>query len=402
MKNEATNKLKNTKCDLCLVVGEIEGIISDDKWIFECGACQKRCTPFKKQIIYLDQNFLSSASSNNPRAKEFILRSERLQDLIHKQLIVCPFSELHIIESSIAGKRKQNLLDFIKKISMGFHFNFNSKIITSQLYCAYNNYNENKQKYSLSPLTAIDSHIHSWIIQQSRPQASNFSALVDNFTNQDNIRKAKEFFCSFISNNISNWHNSKLSLEEHVNDEIKSKINGYINAIRKAMHSTIEEQMNCVELSEIMAIFDVLSSNPMNELDKLLSFLASEYFKKIPYIHIRSGLAALIIQGFKQGTPPGEKAIKELQGLEFDIQHSAIYTPYCDAIFTDRKMASYLRQLKQHGMMNYPCEIFSADNWDEFDFYLDKIESAMTQDMKDELDSFYMWFPPKYGKGANM
>ena len=147
-----------------------------------------------------------------------------------------------------------------------------------------------------------------------------------------------------------------------------------------------------------MSIFDVLNPDSMDELTKLLSFLKSDYFRKIPYFNIRAGLAALIIQEFKQGKLPEkkEKIEKKYRGLEFDIQHCALYAPYCDAIFTDKKMAKHLRQLKENDLVNYSCEIFSADNWNEFDVYLNKIESAMTQDMKHELDDFYTWFPPQH------
>ena len=234
--------LKNTSCNLCSAAGQIKSIISisDDQWFFECDACKKRCTPFKKKIIYLDQNFLSSASNHHTRAEKFILLSNRLQDLIHKQLIVCPFSELHIIENSLAGEKEPGVLDYIKKISRNFHFDFSSTIIQNQLHCAYKNYSENKQKCTLSPLLVIDPYLHSWM-KPSCIKTSSFSTIVMNFTNPDNVRKAKEFFCSFISNNMTNWHNSKLPLKERVDLEIKSRINGYINAISKAMNSSMEE-----------------------------------------------------------------------------------------------------------------------------------------------------------------
>lgn len=403
MKNGTKNKLRNTACNLCLAMGEIEGIISSDEWVFNCNACKKQCMPFKKKIIYLDQNFLSSASSNHLKSEKFILLGERLQNLIHKQLIICPFSELHIIESSLAGKRELRILDYIKKISCGFHFDFSQTIIQDQLYCAYKNYSENKKKYTLSPLLVIDPYIHSWV-KLSNTKGKNFATMVMNFTNPENMRKAKNFFCTFMSSNLSNWHNSTFSSKEHVDFEINSKISGYINAIQKAMNSNIEEQINCVELKEIMSIFDVLNPNTMDELKKLLSFLMSDYFRKIPYINIRAGLAALVIQELKQGKLPEKKENieKKYRGLEFDIQHCALYAPYCDAIFTDNKMARYLRQLEEYDILHYPCEVFSTEDWEGFAGYLDKIERAMTQDMENELNYFYTWFPSKYGKGANM
>jgi len=59
-------------------------------------------------------------------------------------------------------------------------------------------------------------------------------------------------------------------------------------------------------------------------------------------------------------------------------------------------MARYLKTWKEHQLGEYPCKIFSADNWDEFDNYLDSMESEMPSDMQDELEWFIKWRESQY------
>lgn len=78
-----------------------------------------------------------------------------------------------------------------------------------------------------------------------------------------------------------------------------------------------------------------------------------------------------------------------MSGIPADIEHLSVFAPYCDAVFTEKTMARYLAEWAQHSLGGYTFKVFSANNWADFDAYLDEIEHAVSAEMKEELEIVY-------------
>lgn len=126
---------------------------------------------------------------------------------------------------------------------------------------------------------------------------------------------------------------------------------------------------------------------------KTRSFLISEHFEKIPHVNISAGLWAIIKREIKEkrflASSNQTKQQEQVRGILNDIEHLSIFAPYCDAVFTEKTMARWLEEWKNHPLGEYKFKIFSSKNWSDFDAYLDKIENSITPSFHDQLKIVY-------------
>ncbi len=78
----------------------------------------------RKQIVYLDQFFFSSAF--RARESRFVEAARQIRHVSDLQLLVAPFSSVHEEEThqwrGYGGKNKEDLMEFIKATSRGHEF----------------------------------------------------------------------------------------------------------------------------------------------------------------------------------------------------------------------------------------------------------------------------------------
>src|ERR1700728_4929476 len=70
----------------------------------------------RKSVLYLDQNFLSAVQRGERWADEPITKITELMDL---QLLAIPYSSTHIGEADLNGEYRDELVQFIQRISRG-------------------------------------------------------------------------------------------------------------------------------------------------------------------------------------------------------------------------------------------------------------------------------------------
>ncbi len=386
-----------TNCIYCARTNTVEKSISNNLLKCVCRACRKRydlpLIKQKKKIIYLDQNFFSH--TYNGTDLPFLKRAKRLATLAQKQLLICPYSDIHDEETHSSSnpdyqKRQDELWQFIKKISRGKHFYLGTKIEEQQLINAFLSFiNKGSEKGEIILSDAITPSIHDW--DESLRVELTWSKA--DFIEPTTWEQHKKNFVDSITKELPRWRNSTFSLEENYNHEIQSYAQILLSNFIKVINS--EDILQKVENRAYAAIYTLLDLNTRKEsaqesLANVLAFLQSKHFSNIPYINISAGLWAIIRQEIKKNRyldTPVEKNIKlRTQGIPADIKHLSIFVPYCDAVFTEKKMASFLQQWNQHPLGNYNFKVFSVDNWNDFDTYLDEIENNITPEMKDELE----------------
>ncbi len=380
-------------CGVCKIPNGVQKTITNNVLRCSCTICGESYSlsllEIKKKIIYLDQNFFSSLIKDGD--KSFIsLIVQKLQDLSSKQLIICPYSDLHDFESHLIPNGSE-LFKAIKLMSRGKRFYLSSQIKERQILNAYISFlNKSSNIYNLQLYEAIEPGVHdwtpSWLID------TNFT--LTNFKSPSIIREEKNLFATNFIEALPKFHETRISLIELFNKEVKAHAKYLIqNYLRVKNSVDIDEILSSEELKIISAMMhlDDEHQDDASKIQQILVFLTSSYFKNIPYIHIASGLWAAKIKEVSDGPLPSnfEKQKKLMRGFSNDIEHMSVFAPYCDAMLTETTLRKYLNRWHSEPSSLYKFKAYSVDNKDHLINYLDSIENDITQEMKEELEIAY-------------
>lgn len=137
-----------------------------------------------------------------------------------------------------------------------------------------------------------------------------------------------------------------------------------------------------------------------NELDlrhrTIIHFINSLFFENIPFVNISAGLFACLFnevrlnQYLVDGTIK-EKILKELRGTVYDIEHLSIYAPYCDVIWTEKRMGKHLNHWVNHPLGTHMGRIYSSNNLEELNIYLEELEGHVSAEHLDYLKFAYSY-----------
>jgi len=397
--DETISSFGSVNCDNCLGVKTRSKFISNNCVKITCKSCRESfefpLIELKKKIIYLDQNLFSTGFKNNkkPNTEKLLKIFEKLRGLTNKQLIVCPYSEAHDRESHLYEQSDQ-LWKFIRRESHYHNFYFASQIKERQLTNAYNAFLNDKQpiKSELYLYNALPESVHNW--DDSHPVDIDFS--ITNLINKNTIGQEKQNFTSRVNEILPEWQKSSSSLEKDYQLEIKAHTDKFLKKFKLICESEPHDILELQENEDFRILFTLLELPEVIKTKNngnILGFLKSRYFENVPYINISAGLWAIIKRKIKQKQilrDVGESKIKkEIQGLMSDFEHLSVFAPYCDAVFTEKRMGGYLKEWFAHRLGNYACKVFSAANLEEFNSYLDEIENNISPQMSEDLELAY-------------
>lgn len=286
----------------------------------------------------------------------------------------------------------EKLWKFIRKTSRGKRFNCQTKIEEQQLVNAYSSFlqRSNSDKYIIDLAEAISSDVHDWddTIRVEVPWT------VTSFTKPEFLIKSKKKLADSVIQVVPLWRDSSSSLEEDYNFEIRSQAQAlFDNFLKLACYGNIEQQLSSQNFVQVSTLFHIVDRTEewSEKINNIKNFLNSNYFSNIPHINISTGLWTMLKQEIKKKQfPQNEEKIKEqVKGIQFDIEHLSVFAPYCDAVFTEKRMARWLREWGQHSLGGYEFKVFSLDNINEFEFYLEEMERNITAEMQEELAMVY-------------
>jgi hypothetical protein len=177
----------------------------------------------KKGIIYLDQLFLSHAFRAN--LPKFVECAKLIDELSHEQLIICPWSYTHEIETyQWQNPQKDKLFEFIKRTSRGHHYKRSETIIINQICKSFDQFvKKGEVNYNVQIADALQSNIHSW----------NDYIWIDVKLLPDDPQKvaqAKRDVAKFMIQRFDDWRHSDMSFDEHWKCENKQIADNYFNA----------------------------------------------------------------------------------------------------------------------------------------------------------------------------
>lgn len=357
-----------TQCTSCYS-NAISRIVSENHLHYWCHDCKQKLpwplVKVQKTIIYLDQNFYSH--SFRKKKAEFSNLYSRLEELAKKQLIVCPYSETHVKETlSLPESERENFWLHVMRISCNKKFEFFDSIKEQQIIHAYIEFMVGTPS-TVNLRDATKDNFHDWCFPlPSRNIRDSFKSIVEYYNSNHSINTEKDSFLQIFYQALTIWGPGK-----NFNDDFNLEIEDHIRYL----------------LSNdgfVRFLIDLMRNYfPAKAEEDIIAFFKPHIFSKIPHVNIAAHLWALIKQDIR-ANPPKVRIIEKYRGISFDIDFLSTLFPYCDAIFTENRMAEYLRKFKRQNP-NYQCTLFSARNINDFHLYLDEIETNMQQDLADDL-----------------
>jgi len=384
----------DTPCPVCGQVGHYGNVnVGDNLLNSGCNSCGEwfryPLPELKKEIVYLDQFFLSHAFRQQERP--FVEAAERIKGLAARQLLVCPYSSVHTDETHLwRHEQQEELYKFIKQTARGHKFSQSYEIKQNQMIESFGAFrNRESSTIDINERDAFHENIHRWddyLWIDLRPILGDLEAM----------RQGKSNAIEALVGLFPEWTNLSTTFQEDVIQEARGYGRSLMQQYLSLVASIAEDIMNYLHSSIDASFVESLlhyDSNSMDielRLQRVNEFLLSEYFANIPNVKVSCELFAVLRKMVKNGayTNPAN-AKRKLAGLFYDSECISVFGPYCDAIFIDNAMKHWCDDPEANGLASYNTKTFSANDWDSFHAYLDTIEKHETEEITRSLELVY-------------
>ncbi|WP_216669700.1 hypothetical protein [Corallococcus exiguus] len=329
----------------------------------------------KKQVLYLDQFFFSSAFRAGD--ERFLEAAGLIAKLTSLQLLVVPYSSIHEEETN-QWKKRDELLQFIKATARGVEFEPAYEVEHTQLVKAFRAWLAGElAPYRLEPSDALSDGIHGWD-SYLRIDVSKY------VSNIDLIRDLKRQSTEALVDLFDKWRGSKASFEDDLKAEYaaagKTYMDSYLQYVMRIARgdhaAMLDAPINSMAVQSMLQV--IPSEIPADQrLGKCFEFLLSDHFKETPCQWINAHMFVTLKMMVKEGAyTKREKALKRLGGFFFDTKHIATYAPYVDAFVMDQPMAELVTRPTMALEPRYNMKVFNLNNWGDLLAWLEGIEAA--------------------------
>lgn len=362
--------------------------VRDDLVLRGCTYCRYESRVWlptiRKKVLYLDQCFLSGAFRGGD--SRFVRAAERVMHMAHLQLLLVPYSSVHLDETHQWRGYKEfsqaDLLAFIKATARGVEFQRDYKVERTQITKAWKAFlEEMPADYLVEDQDAIEGPLNKWD-DYFRVDVSGYFKDVElrrslNSQAVDNLVRA-----------FDEWQASITTPAEHVivemNAAAKNYLDSYVRMVRRLANGDFRAAIDSPIVAQVVEhmLHWLPDEQPLGEkLDRCAQFFQSEHFNQVPLLWIEARMFAALKAMVGRGAYTNRiEARKRLNGVFEDIKHIALHSPYCDAFFMDQPMAELVRQPSVGLEQRYGVRVFSLNSLDEFLEWLD----ALAREMSDE------------------
>jgi len=113
----------------------------------------------RKTILYLDQNFLSTVQRGGWAAAPMT----KIMELLDLHLLAIPYSSTHIAEADLNGEYRDDLVQFIQRVSRGHRFEPYWRVEQTQIIKAFQAFlDKATPAYQKEERDALSSSVHDW------------------------------------------------------------------------------------------------------------------------------------------------------------------------------------------------------------------------------------------------
>lgn len=345
----------------------------------------------KKQVLYLDQCFLSKMFRRTD--KQVGEAGRIIGRLAHWQQVVCPFSCIHETESLqwISDKRDE-LFQFIKETSRGRRFKLESEVKMIQMDRSLRHYlSQETTSVDLQPFDALPKDVDDW-------DDRIWIDMKFSLENPEATRKLKAFYADQLIALFPRWREMKLSykelLKEETEDAARMLWTLLADSVRRHLSLDPTSFMSGSQAGEMMLqLFAVVQreNDAGNALQILDQYLKSSQFTAVPHIAISAALNAKLRQRVQQGYYGNAEAAKDtLMGHPYDVEFISVFGPYCDAMFLDNTMRQWLNENDFDFERQYGVRLYSKSNIEEFLDWLLELESTVPEDVEAAANEIYL------------
>ena len=363
--------------------------------------------PVKKKIVYIDQfaisNMMKAVNKRQGNAKadvqeEFWLEVfDELYKLCHLQLVVCPESGFHREESSLY-RYFAELKEMYELLSCDVRFQSDDNIKEIQICEHARNWlaDTPEKRVMIDPQSVIDGKIDAW--------QKCFTISIDwKHSDEivDGLREARRVISKRLETVARRWQQEK---GKDFDDWFEEESSGYGKALLSACSRSVQGLVDVykgereAKLDDILVPFSlpyslmqslsyVFANNGVGQgevCSKVVEYLRSDSLKNVPFVEVSSLLFAALARKYAAG-------MRELpdEGLETDINILSVLLPYCDAMFIDKQMHSYLEENPVSKRLSYETKIFSLNHKAEFMAYLRAIEQNASKQHLEKVKEVY-------------
>jgi hypothetical protein len=346
----------------------------------------------RKSILYLDQNFLSAVQRGGERwADEPMAKITELLDL---QLLAIPYSSIHIAEADLNGEYRDELVQFIQRVSRGHRFEPHWRVEETQIVKAFDGFlDKDPAAYPKEERDALSPSVHDWDGDYS---VSVFSAA----TGVDRRSFYKQRALEELIRALPQWVNKARTFEEdmalEISDAASLLVDSYAKKAARLMAGDFSALLDSPIDSSIVETMRYVVQAKKADLTTIGAFFQSAHFVAVPSVQLWARLFSAYKASLRLSKtapdPASKKTQSKLSGFLSDVQHAATYAPYCDGYLTDNAMARLMREKRVNVEGDFGCKVFSARSMHDLLAWLEGIKSRMTPEHADDLS----WAYPRY------
>ncbi len=396
----------------------------------KCDRCGQRgnfdLPDLRKKVIYLDQfaliGMLKALHPQAPRipeadAERWRMLFERLDRITRLQLVVCPESPAHEVESALHPRNFAALRRLYELFAHGSEFKDPEQVTGRQVVQHARDWLAGNVAgpLKLREWDALTGEPHAWkeayilsvqfpvseeeVEESRRRREQGGAALEEIFRRwqEESSRRGDEWYGEELEGwAIFTW-----------TDFLRSA-GRLIAAMEGVRQYELEDLIPTTRSRElVMTLAEIFRKGGIPEdeaLDRVHDFLFSGTLDRVPRLRIQALLwAGMAHQAAKGGTltPPG-------RGAMTDVNVISTVLPYCDALLIDNQMRSLLEFGPVRDRLGFDTRVYSPKTLDALIDYLDSIEQEAPEGVVELATRVYgepepyvtIFHDPRYRLGA--
>ena len=376
--------------------------VSDNVHVRRCRSCfhtEREPLPrLDKKLIYLDQMVLSEIAKKldpvwreeKPRTDDFWLEAfDQIDRLVKLQLIVCPDSPIHKVESSFIEPYESVLRRLYEHLASGVGFRFPHEVLMLQMAEAFEAWSSERDPdwTRVARHRVVRGRLDRW------SDRLRVSVNMGHWPGQvESRRRSRTRAHEILERYWKRWRSeSQVSFEERFQAE-RGGLAGealrcyaaYVERVHRAATGAeaVGDPQQLAPGSLVQLVHWVLSRLEERRVPREVRiqeaerFLNSEQAMSAPQNH----LTALLYSGLARRAAHGQKRVPS-RGTPNDIDFISAYLPYCDAMFIDKEFDLLLSEPPvAPRVTDHAAKIFSSRNRRDFLSYLAALEAEADPD----------------------